>query len=79
MLQNNQPPPATPHEWHAPLPEKVPKPTIWPAALSLGACLAAWGLVASWVMSVAGLILFILSCRGWVRDLREGSGDSERD
>lgn len=54
-----------------PLPERIPPPTVWPAALALGITLICFGIVTSWVMSLAGLILFVMSVIGWFEDLRE--------
>ena len=52
------------------LPEKLPLPTVWPATLSLGVTLMAFGVVTSWIMSLTGLILFLFGAGGWVEDLR---------
>jgi len=57
-------------EWHAPLPEKIPPPTLWPITLALGACLLAWGIITAWPVLVAGAALFIRGAAGWVSDLR---------
>lgn len=58
--------------WHAPLPESLPKPTVWPAVLALGACFLAWGILSSWLVSAAGGVLFAAGCAGWIADLRGG-------
>ena len=52
------------------LPEKLPPPTVWPATLSMGVTLMAFGVVTSWIMSVTGLIFFLFGAAGWVEDLR---------
>ena len=59
-------------DWHAPLPERLPKPTMWPAVLALGACFLAWGIVTSWFISAAGFVLFSAGCAGWITELRKG-------
>jgi hypothetical protein len=51
-------------------PEKLPLPTVWPATLSLGVTMMAFGIVTSWVMSVSGAIIFLCGAAGWVEDLR---------
>ena len=56
--------------WHLPLPEKIPEPTIWPLVLAFGATLLAWGVVTSWIISVVGLLLFVVGTCGWVSDMR---------
>jgi len=53
-----------------PLPERLPRPTFWPAALALGATLLAFGIVTQWMMSVVGLGLFLISAGGWIQELR---------
>jgi hypothetical protein len=52
------------------LPERVPPPTVWPATVALGVTLLAFGVVTSWIMSLAGLVLFLFGVGGWVEDLR---------
>jgi hypothetical protein len=56
--------------WHAPLPEKLPRPTPFPAVVAMGATLLALGIVTSWVVSGVGLVVFILGVDGWIRELR---------
>ncbi len=56
--------------WTTPLPEKVPRPTYWPAVLALGSVLMMLGIVTTWVISVTGLVLFILALVGWIGEMR---------
>jgi len=56
--------------WHAPLPERIPEPTVWPLVLALGTALLAWGVVTSWLISLLGLLLFIVGTGGWIADMR---------
>jgi len=51
-------------------PEKMPEPTIWPAALALGTVLFLWGLVTSFIMTATGLTLLGVSLAGWLREMR---------
>ncbi|MGH9553150.1 MAG: hypothetical protein ACRD3W_27470 [Terriglobales bacterium] len=53
-----------------PLPERLPRPTVWPATLALGSTLLAFGVVTSWIISLAGLGLFLLGAGGWFEELR---------
>ncbi len=53
-----------------PLPQILPRPTVWPATLALGTTLLAFGIVTSWIISIAGLALFLLAATGWFKDLR---------
>lgn len=52
-----------------PRPEKIPEPTWWPAALSLGVTLVGWGIVASYVVFFLGLVLTAFSFAGWIGDI----------
>ena len=59
------------HGWHEPLPLSLPKPTIWPLVLALGACLLAWGILTSWAISLLGLVLFATGLGGWIARMRD--------
>jgi hypothetical protein len=50
----------------------LPQPTYWPAVLALGIVFLAWGLVTSWLIFGAGLILLALALAGWIRESRHG-------
>jgi hypothetical protein len=52
------------------LPEKLPAPTVWPAMLSFGVALLAFGILTSPYMYITGLIFLIISTAGWIEDLR---------
>jgi hypothetical protein len=56
--------------WIPLAPEKLPAPTYWPAALALGTVLLLWGLVTSFIMTAAGLILLAVSLAGWLGEMR---------
>jgi hypothetical protein len=51
-------------------PEKLPEPTYWPFFLALGLTLTGWGLLSTWIISLGGLIVFIVALTGWVNILR---------
>lgn len=61
-----------PPDGNKPLPETLPRPTVYPAVLAFGACFLAWGILTSWIISVAGLVIFILGCAGWAAELCRG-------
>lgn len=52
------------------LPERLPPPTVWPATLSFGVTLLAFGVLTSPLMYVTGLITFLFGAAGWIEDLR---------
>ena len=56
--------------WSKPLPEKLPRPTFWPATISLAVTLLFFGVVTHWIISLFGLGLFLLAAGGWFEDLR---------
>lgn len=56
--------------WNRPKPDLVPRPTTWPAALALGIALVGWGLITSPVILAVGLVVFIVSLRGWIGEIR---------
>ena len=51
-------------------PEHLPKPTYWPFFMALGLMFIGWGLLSTWLFSVAGLIVFIVSLFGWINNMR---------
>lgn len=55
--------------WHKPLPEKIPEPTYWPALLAFGVVLIFWGLVSTWLISLAGAIISGVSLAGWIGEM----------
>ncbi len=58
--------------WHEPLPARLPRPTPVPAVAALGACLLAFGVETSWVVSAVGLAVFAAGIAGWVGEMRHG-------
>jgi hypothetical protein len=57
-------------QWSRPKPEKLAKPTWWPAALAFGATLLVWGLIASCVILICGALVTAISLTGWIGDIR---------
>ena len=57
-------------QWHAPLAETLPKPSVYPVVLALGICFLAWGILTSWIVSAAGFLLSVVGCAGWIAELR---------
>lgn len=51
-------------------PEVLPEPTYWPFFLAIGITFLGWGLLTTWIISVAGLIVLIVSLIGWINILR---------
>jgi hypothetical protein len=57
-------------DWNLPPPKTIPRPTAWPVALAFGSTLLAWGLVSSWILSLAGALVLLFSLRGWIGEIR---------
>jgi hypothetical protein len=51
-------------------PEKMPAPTYWPFFMALGLAFGGWGLLSTWLVSVGGLIVFVVALIGWINILR---------
>jgi len=51
-------------------PETLPEPTYWPFFLALGLVFLGWGLLTTWLISLAGFIVLVLSLMGWINILR---------
>lgn len=51
-------------------PEKLPEPTYWPFFLAMGLAFLGWGLLTTWLISLAGFIILIISLIGWINILR---------
>lgn len=59
-----------PPGWNRPLPEKIARPTYWPAALAFGATLTLWGPVTTLVISAVGLAVSAVALIGWIYEVR---------
>ena len=70
MSQQNEQTEKEDSKRNKPLPETLPRPTVWPATVALGSTLLAFGVVTHWIMSLTGLGLFLLGAGGWIKDLR---------
>lgn len=51
-------------------PEVLPEPTYWPFFLALGLVFLGWGLLTTWLISLAGFIIFVIALTGWINILR---------
>ncbi|MFL5742249.1 MAG: hypothetical protein ACJ75B_18640 [Flavisolibacter sp.] len=55
--------------WVKAKPEILPRPTYMPFLLALSFVLMAWGLLATWILSVTGLIGLMISLHGWIKEM----------
>jgi hypothetical protein len=51
-------------------PAELPNPTYWPFFMALGLVFSGWGLLATWLVSVGGLVVFVIALIGWIKILR---------
>lgn len=51
-------------------PEVLPEPTYWPFFLAMGLAFLGWGLLTTWLISLAGFIIFVIALAGWINILR---------
>ena len=50
-------------------PELLPEPTYMPFLLALSLLFIGWGLLSTWIISVAGFLGFCVSLYGWIKAL----------
>ncbi len=65
-MTDPSPNPAIPPGWTPLGAVHLPQPSVWPATVSMGCTLLVWGLVASLVLIIFGLIVFACGITGWV-------------
>lgn len=51
-------------------PEVLPEPTYWPFFLAMGLAFLGWGLLTTWLISLAGFIILVIALTGWINILR---------
>ncbi len=65
--------------WHKPKPSRLPRPAYWPAVLAFGIVFTLWGLVASPILSIAGLVCGAIGIIGWIQELLREAPDEDHD
>jgi hypothetical protein len=50
-------------------PEILPKSTYMPFLLAFSLLLLGWGLLSTWIISVAGFVGICISIYGWIKEL----------
>jgi hypothetical protein len=50
-------------------PGKMPDATLWPIAAALGSFFLFWGMIASPIISLIGVIILGFSIAGWIQDM----------
>jgi len=54
-------------EQQKPVPERQPPPTYMPFLMALSLTFTGWGLIAHWVLSLAGIAGMLISVTGWIK------------
>ncbi len=58
-----------PPGWNKPLPERLPRPTYWPAMLAFSMNLALLGPVTSMWLTGVGIVLGGFAVAGWIGEM----------
>ena len=59
----------SPAVWTPPRSQRIPRPTYSPAVTALAIVCLLWGLLTSWLISMLGLVLLVVSLAGWIEEL----------
>jgi hypothetical protein len=59
-------------DWGVAKPATIPRPTYSPAALAFGLTFFLWGLIASPVVLVVGLLVTAVALASWIGEMRDG-------
>ena len=57
-------------DWEKAKPEVLPRPTYWPFFLAMGLVFLFWGLLTTWVILLAGGLIFTIALIGWINQIR---------
>jgi hypothetical protein len=60
----------TENDWQKSRPEALPEPTYWPFFLAMGLNFIFWGLLTTWIIALAGLLIFGIALTRWINLLR---------
>jgi hypothetical protein len=60
-------------------PEVLPKPTYWPFIMAATLLFIDWGLISTWILSVAGAIGFFIALGGWIKEMLYERTTDERE
>lgn len=63
--------------WEEARPQTLPKTTYWPFGFAMGVAFLFWGILTSWIISAAGLLIMIVALAGWITELRHEQRDEQ--
>jgi len=70
MMPDESSQPTTTKDWALARPVNPPPPSLAPAAFSLGVTLIIWGLISSLIITIVGLVVFVISLTEWIKEIR---------
>lgn len=56
--------------WSKPQGAHIPEPTYMPVVMAIGIICMLWGIVTTYLITLVGLVLFVISIWGWIGELR---------
>ena len=68
--QDHQSAAALPLGWSAPVGGHIPEPTYMPVVMALGVMCILWGIVTTYLITLVGVVLFVVALSGWIGELR---------
>ena len=66
-MDHKSPPPHP--DWDPLPPERLPRPTYFPAGMAMGAAFIFWGIITSWLILLVGAGLFTFNLGGWIAEI----------
>ena len=60
-------------------PEAIPRPTYWPFITAIALLFIGWGLISTWILSVAGAVAFFIALAGWIKEMLYERTTDERE
>jgi len=56
--------------WSKPQGMHIPEPTYMPVVMAVGMICMLWGIVTTYLITLVGVVLFVISISGWIGELR---------
>ncbi|MGA8184465.1 MAG: hypothetical protein WB819_12575 [Terriglobia bacterium] len=56
--------------WSKPQGVHIPEPTYMPVVMAVGMVCMLWGITTTYLITLVGLVLFVISVWGWIGELR---------
>jgi cytochrome c oxidase subunit 1 len=57
----------------------LPSPSYWPITLAFGMMLIAVGVVSTFIISIVGIVVLLVSIAGWTMENRAGSKEETHE